>query len=289
MTAQRGPSAVRAAAGLIAIVLAALLAPLLARSRPWLETARGEAALSAPVPWDPNAVDLDQRLRPPDARHWLGTDELGRDVLSRLLHGGRVSVGAGALACAVALLAGSLLGAVAGLAGGRTDRGVLFVVEVVQSVPALVLVAALAAFLPPSFFLAALLIGLTAWTDSARIVRAEARRFRSAPFVEAARAAGAPRARLLFRHVLPHALPPALATAPYVLGAAVLTEAGLSFLGLGTPPPAASWGRSLADARDVVTTAPWCVLPPAVALVLLVLSARRLGDALAERSRIRSS
>ena len=289
MTAGRSPSAATAAAGLLAIAMTALLSPVLARSRPWLETSRGEAALSAPVPWDPDAIDLDERLRPPGARHWLGTDELGRDVLSRLLHGARVSVGAGALACVVALLAGSLLGAIAGLAGGWTDRGVLFVVEVVQSVPALVLVAALAAFLPPSFFLAALLIGLTAWTDSARIVRAEARRLRSAPFVEAARAAGAPRGRLLFRHVLPHALPPALATAPYVLGAAVLTEAGLSFLGLGTPPPAASWGRSLADARDVVTTAPWCVLPPAVALVLLVLSARRLGDALAERSRIGSS
>ncbi len=289
MTAGRSPSAATAAAGLLAVALTALLSPVLARSRPWLETSRGETALSAPVPWDPDAIDLDERLRPPGARHWLGTDELGRDVLSRLLHGARVSVGAGALACVVALLAGSLLGAMAGLAGGWTDRGVLFVVEVVQSVPALVLVAALAAFLPPSFFLAALLIGLTAWTDSARIVRAEARRLRSAPFVEAARAAGAPRSRLLFRHVLPHALPPALATAPYVLGAAVLTEAGLSFLGLGTPPPAASWGRSLADARDVVTTAPWCVLPPAVALVLLVLSARRLGDALAERSRISSS
>ena len=289
MTARRSPSAATAAAGLLAVALTALLSPVLARSRPWLETSRGEAALSAPVPWDPDAIDLDERLRPPGARHWLGTDELGRDVLSRLLHGARVSVGAGALACVVALLAGSLLGAIAGLAGGWTDRGVLFVVEVVQSVPALVLVAALAAFLPPSVFLAALLIGLTAWTDSARIVRAEARRLRSAPFVEAARAAGAPRGRLLFRHVLPHALPPALATAPYVLGAAVLTEAGLSFLGLGTPPPAASWGRSLADARDVVTTAPWCVLPPAVALVLLVLSARRLGDALAERSRIGSS
>ena len=289
MTAGRSPSAATAAAGLLAVALTALLSPVLARSRPWLETSRGEAALSAPVPWDPDAIDLDERLRPPGARHWLGTDELGRDVLSRLLHGARVSVGAGALACVVALLAGSLLGAIAGLAGGWTDRGVLFVVEVVQSVPALVLVAALAAFLPPSFFLAAFLIGLTAWTDSARIVRAEARRLRSAPFVEAARAAGAPRGRLLFRHVLPHALPPALATAPYVLGAAVLTEAGLSFLGLGTPPPAASWGRSLADARDVVTTAPWCVLPPAVALVLLVLSARRLGDALAERSRIGSS
>lgn len=289
MTARRGARPGRAGAGLVAIALLALLAPVLARSRPWVENARGETEIAAVIPWDPDAIDLDQRLRPPGAAHWLGTDELGRDVLSRLLHGGRVSVGAGAVACAVALLAGSFLGALAGLAGGRTDRLILFLIEVVQSVPALVLVAALAAFLPPSFFLAALLIGLTAWTDSARIVRAEARRLRSAPFVEAARAAGAPPGRLLLRHVLPHALPPALATAPYVLGAAVLTEAGLSFLGLGTPPPAASWGRSLADARDVVTVAPWCVLPPAVALVLLVLSARRLGDAFAERSRIGSA
>lgn len=289
MTAGRGARPGRAAAGLLTIALLALLAPVLARSRPWVENARGETVIAAVVPWDPDAIDLDQRLRPPGVAHWLGTDELGRDILSRLLHGGRVSVGAGALACAVALLAGSLLGALAGLVGGGTDRLILFLIEVVQSVPALVLVAALAAFLPPSFFLAALLIGLTAWTDSARIVRAEARRLRSAPFVEAARAAGASPGRLLLRHVLPHALPPALATAPYVLGAAVLTEAGLSFLGLGTPPPAASWGRSLADARDVVTVAPWCVLPPAVALVLLVLSARRLGDAFAERSRIGSA
>ncbi len=287
MTGGTVARAARAASGLVVIALLALLAPLLARSRPWVENSRGETEVAAPVPWNPDAIDLDRRLRPPSASHWLGTDELGRDVLSRLLHGGRISVGAGLLACAIALLAGSLLGALAGLAGGRADRLVLFVIEVVQSVPALVLVAALAAFLPPSFFLAALLIGLTGWTDSARIVRAESRRLRSAPFVEAARAAGAAPGRLLFRHVLPHALPPALVTAPYVLGAAVLTEAGLSFLGLGTPPPAASWGRSLADARDVLTVAPWCVVPPAVALVLLVLSARRLGDALAERSRIR--
>jgi peptide/nickel transport system permease protein len=189
----------------------------------------------------------------------------------------------------VALLLGSLLGAIAGLGGKRVDRFVLFGIEIVQSIPALVIVAAAAAFLPASFFLAAVLIGLTAWTDSARLVRAEARRLRSAAFVEAARAAGAPRWRLLVRHVLPHALPPALSTAPYVLGGAVLTEAGLSFLGLGTPPPAASWGRALADARDLLISAPWCVLPPAAALVLLVLAARKLGDAALERSRMRSA
>jgi peptide/nickel transport system permease protein len=274
------------AGGLLAIALVALLAPVLARSRPWVENARGEAVLAAPVPWDPDGVDLDGRLRPPSLTHWLGTDELGRDVLARLLHGARVSVGAGVVASGVALVLGSLFGALAGLSGGRTDRTVLFGIEVIQALPALVLVAAVAAFLPPSFLLAAFLIGLTGWTDSARIVRAEARRLREAPFVAAARAAGAGLPRLLFRHVLPHALPPAIATAPYVLGAAVLTESGLSFLGLGTPPPSASWGRSLADARDLVTTAPWCAIPPAVALVLLVLAARRLGDAVAERTRM---
>ncbi len=284
-------AAFSAAAGLLAIVLVSLLAPLVARSRPWVENARGETVLAAPVPWDPDAVDLDERLRRPSLVHWLGTDELGRDVLSRLLHGARVSVGAGAVASGVALVVGSLLGALAGLSGGRTDRMVLFGIEVIQALPALVLVAAAAAFLPPSFLLAAFLIGLTGWTDSARIVRAEARRLREAPFVSAARAAGAGGGRLLFRHVLPHALPPALATAPYVLGAAVLTESGLSFLGLGTPPPSASWGRSLADGRDLVLTAPWCVIPPAVALVLLILAARRLGDAVTAtgRSRMTSS
>ncbi len=283
---KRLPGRTAAAAGLLAIGAVALLAPVLARSRPWMENARGEVVIAAPVPWDPDGVDLDRRLRPPSLTHWLGTDDLGRDVLSRLLHGARVSVGAGVVASGVALVVGSLLGALAGFSGGRTERTVLFGIEVIQALPALVLVAAVAAFLPPSFLLAAVLIGLTGWTDSARIVRAEARRLRAAPFVAAARAAGAGVPRLLFRHVLPHALPPAIATAPYVLGAAVLTESGLSFLGLGTPPPAASWGRSIADARDLVTTAPWCAIPPAVALVLLILAARRLGDAVAERSRM---
>jgi len=278
---------IRPAAGLLLFAAVALLAPLLARSRPLLEDASGRTVLPPPIPYDPDAVSLDDRLQPPGAAHWLGTDELGRDVLSRLVHGTRVSLGAGLLACAVALFFGSTLGAAAGLAGGATDRAVLFAVEVVQAFPALVLVAAAAAFLPPSFLIAALLIGVTGWTDAARLVRAQSKRLRTAPFVEAARASGAPRGRLLFVHVLPHALPPALATAPYVLGAAVLTESALSFLGLGTPPPTPSWGRALADARDVLLTAPWCVVPPAVALLLLILSARRVGDALLGRDKTR--
>jgi peptide/nickel transport system permease protein len=273
---------VTSAIGAALFVATALLAPVIATERPWIRSGSGEVILAAPVPFAPDSIDLSGRLRPPDRVHWLGTDDLGRDVLSRLVHGARVSVAAGLIASVLALLIGALLGSAAGMGGGGLDRSVLFGIDVVQALPALVLVAAGAAFLSPSFLTAALLIAATGWTDSARIVRAESRRIRSLPFVEAARAAGSTRGRILVRHVLPHALPPALATAPYVLGAAVLTEASLSFLGLGTPPPTPSWGRALADARGTITEAWWCVLPPAVALLLLILSARRLGDALSE-------
>lgn len=261
-----------------AVVLFALF-PLVALLAPRLATSAGGGGWL--VPFDPEAVDLDGRLTPPSPAHWMGTDELGRDVLSRTLHGARVSLAAGLLAAGLSLLLGSLLGAAAGFAGRRTDRAVLYLIDVVQAFPVLVLVAAGAAFLTPSFLTAALLIAATGWTDAARLVRAEARRVVTLPFVEAARAAGASRVRILLRHVLPHALPPALSTAPYVLGAAVLTEASLSFLGLGTPPPTASWGRALADARSSLTEAWWCVLPPALALLFLVLAARHLGDVLA--------
>lgn len=261
-------------AAALAIAAMALLAPLLASSRP-----------GSPVPYAPEATDLSSHLEPPSTRHWLGTDELGRDILSRLIHGARVSVAAGALAASLALILGATLGGAAGMGGGRVDSAVRYLIDVVQAFPPLVLVAAGSAFLPPSFATAPILIALTGWTDAARLVRAEARRTRAAPFVEAARAVGASRGRILFRHVLPHALPPALATLPYVLGAAVVTEASLSFLGLGTPPPTPSWGRSLAAAADARTTlgeAWWCLLPPALALLVFVLSVRRLGDALTE-------
>jgi peptide/nickel transport system permease protein len=259
--------------------LVALLAPVVAREKPWVSNGAGESIVAAPVPFDPDGVDLDRRLAPPGGPHLLGTDELGRDVLARVLHGARLSVAAGVLASAIALGLGAALGTLAGWAGGRTDRAVLLVLQIVQALPALVLVIAGAAFLQPSFLVAALLIALTGWTDAARLVRAGTQRLRGEAFVDAARASGGSDLRLLFVHVLPHALPPALATLPYVLGSAVLTEASLSLLGLGAPPPAASWGRALAEARNLLPGAWWCVLPPGIALFLLVFSARRLGDA----------
>lgn len=279
----RHPRLGRAAALFALFPALALLAPVLAREKPWVETRTGETILRAPVPFDPDATDLDRRLQPPGSGHLLGTDELGRDVLARTLHGSRASVATGLLASTLALALGAGLGAFAGWSGGATDRGVLFLVNVVQALPALVLVVAGASFLPPSFLVAALLIALTGWTDTARVVRAGARRTREAAFVDASRAAGASAPRLVLVHILPHALPPALALLPYTLGSAVLTEAALSFLGLGAPPPGASWGRALAEARNLLPGAWWCVLPPAIGLFLLVLSARRLGDAAAAR------
>lgn len=258
----------------------ALLAPLLARNRP--ADAPLAHQLLTPVPFDPDATDLASRLRPPDGTHLLGTDDLGRDVLSRLLHGARVSVLVGLAAAALAFAAGTLLGAAAGTLGPGVDRAVLVLTGVVQAFPALVLVAAGAALVPPSRFTAALLIALTAWPEAARLVRAEALRLAASPYVEAARAAGASPGRVVLRHVLPGAVAPALATLPYVVGGAVLLEASLSFLGLGVPPPSASWGRALADARESLTSAWWCVVPPAAALFLLVLAARKAGEALTE-------
>lgn len=260
--------------------LLALLAPLLARER-----GAGPSVLervATPIPFDPDATDLEARLRPPDAVHLLGTDDLGRDVLARLLHGGRVSVAVGLAAAALAFALGTLLGGAAGTFGPGTDRVVLFATGVVQAFPALVLVAAGAALVPPSASTAVLLIALTGWPEVARLVRAEAQRLSASPHADAARAIGASRLRVLLVHVLPGAVAPAVATVPYVLGGAVLLEASLSFLGLGTPPPAASWGRALSDARESLTSAWWCVVPPAAALFLFVLSARKLGEALSE-------
>lgn len=274
----RGGRLLAAALVLSLFPFVALVAPLVARE-PGAEPSRPTL-----VPFDPDAVDLDARLRPPGRRHLLGTDDLGRDVLARLLHGARLSVGVGLLAAATAVGAGLIVGVAGGARGGAWDRALLFAIEVVQAFPALVLVAAGAAVLPPSGWNAALLIALTSWPDVARIVRAEARRSVRTPYVEAARAAGAGEGRVVAVHVLPATLGPALALAPYVLGAAVLTEAGLSFLGLGAPPPQASWGRSLADARETLSFAWWCAAPPALALLAFVLSARRLGAALAERA-----
>ncbi len=280
LTSRPAPRLKRAIVAASVFPILAIAAPFLARTQPWAVLPGGHP-LQSPVPFDPDAVALESRLQPPSRLHWLGTDDLGRDVLSRLLHGSRVSVGSGLLAALIAVSLGVGAGAAAGFLGGGWDRTILYTIDVVQALPALVLVAAGAVFFPATALTAPLLIGLTGWTDSARLVRAEARRVRDVPFVEAVRASGGSARRILLRHVLPNAAGPAFAGAPYVLASAVVTEASLSFLGLGVPPPMASWGRAIADARGSLAEGWWCAAAPAAALLLLLLSARNLGECLA--------
>ncbi|HEX7808797.1 MAG TPA: ABC transporter permease, partial [Thermoanaerobaculia bacterium] len=208
----------------------ALLAPVLARDG------------GALVPFSPESVKLGSRLEGPSREHLLGTDDLGRDILSRMIHGARVSLTVGFFATAIALVVGSLLGAIAGYYGGAADWIVSRVIEVVLCFPFLFLVLGIVALFRPSLGTIMIALGLTSWTSEARYVRGEFLRIRDLEFAQAAKASGAKDARIIFHHLLPNALAPVLVSASFGVAAAILTESALSFLGLGVPLPTASWG-----------------------------------------------
>jgi peptide/nickel transport system permease protein len=228
----------------------------------------------------PDTVDMAKRLQPPGAEHWLGTDELGRDLLSRMIHGSAVSLAVGFTAAAIALLVGSLLGAIAGFYGGAVDWIVSRLVELVLCFPFLFLVLAIVAFFPQSLLTIILALGLTSWTNEARLVRAEFLRLKGREFSEAARASGARDHRIIVRHLLPNALAPVIALASFGVGSAILIESALSFLGLGVPLPMASWGSILATADDYMGHAWWLALFPGLAIFLTVAACNVLGDSL---------
>lgn len=235
---------------------------------------------------DPDAqLDLlNGTLQAPSAAHLLGTDEFSRDVLARLAHGAGISLGVGFLAIAVAALLGIVIGLWAGGTDGVVsrllDRGINLGLAIPRIVVLLVLLSAVGT-LPMWLF--AVVLGATGWPAMARLVRGETLRLRHAPFVAAARALGAPERRILGREILPGALPPLLVAATLGVADAMLLEAGLSFLGLGAAPPAASWGGMLLESRSVMAVAPWMVLAPGAALVAATSAATLLGDALHRR------
>jgi peptide/nickel transport system permease protein len=243
-------------------------------------------ALAAPLlaPQDPLAQQLPQRLQAPNQRNWLGTDELGRDELSRIIYGARISAEVGLSVVGVSLVAGMLIGSLAGFYGGLLDRLInLVVINSLLAFPGILLALAMVAFLGPGIGKLILALSLGGWIAYARLVRGEILKARERDYVQAAKALGVRDWRLLVIHIWPNVIPPVLVQAAIGLGGAILAEATLSFLGLGVPPPIPSWGSMLNDGRAHLFDAPHLTVFPALAVMLAILSFNFLGDALRDR------
>jgi peptide/nickel transport system permease protein len=235
----------------------------------------------------PDALDLAAAGSGPSGQHPLGTDESGRDVLSRLLHGGRVSLAVGLSAMAVAVGLGTLVGSLAGTLRGRSDAALMRIADAMLAIPAIFVAITALTFLGSSSITLISAIGLTSWMGVSRVVRAELLLLRELPFVEAARSLGAPLPAVLVRHLLPHLVPTILVASSLGIGTALLTESALSFLGLGVQPPTASWGNMLSNAQTYVFSYPWLAAYPGLAILLTVLSVNLLGDALRDALELR--
>ncbi len=239
-------------------------------------------ALLAPVmaPHDPGAIEVSAKLLAPSAHHWLGTDQLGRDVLSRMLHGSRISLSVGFVAVSISLIIGVIVGAVAGFHGGWVDSVLMRFVDIMMCFPAFFLILTVVALLGPNIFNVMVVIGVTSWMGTARFVRAEFLSLRGRDFVTAARALGARDTRMIFRHMLPNSLAPVFVSATLDVATAILVEAGLSFLGFGVQPPAPSWGNILTEGRLYIFDAWWLTLFPGVAILITVLGFNLFGEGL---------
>ena len=240
-------------------------------------------AIFAPLlsPQDPAQIDLPARLAAPSLGHWFGTDELGRDLLSRVIYGARISMLVGTSVVAVSLTLGLIVGCVAGYYGGRVDRFFnVVVMNAFLSFPGILLAIAFVAFLGPGLWNLILALSLGGWVGYARLVRAQVLATREREFVEAARALGASDWRVVTRHILPNMIQPVIVQAAIGMAGAVLAEATMSFLGLGVPPPVPSWGSMLNDGRSHLFDAPHIVLVPAAAVMLAVLAFNFIGDGL---------
>jgi len=242
----------------------------------------GLAALLASVlaPYDPAAYDVKQILLSPSPAHWFGTDQLGRDLLSRMLYGARISMSVGFVSVGIAVVIGTLIGTMAAYYGGRTDELLMRFVDLMLNFPRFFLLLTLIAFLRPSIFVIMAVIGLTGWMGLARLVRSEILSLKEREFVLSARALGARDRRIMFRHILPNALVPVLVSATLGVAGAILAESGLSFLGLGVQPPTPSWGNILIDGKANIEIAWWLSVFPGMAILVTVLAYNLLGEGL---------
>jgi peptide/nickel transport system permease protein len=232
------------------------------------------------APYDPGKTDVSLKLKPPSTQHFLGTDQLGRDVFSRMLFGSRVSLSVGFVAVAISILIGILVGAVAGYYGGWVDSVLMRFVDIMLCFPSFFLILTVVALLGPSLFKVMVVIGITSWMGTSRFVRAEFLSLRERDFVQAAKALGIKDSRIIFRHILPNALAPVFVTATLDVATAILVEAGLSFLGFGVQPPAPSWGNILTEGRTYIFDAWWLTLFPGLAILITVLSFNLSGEGL---------
>jgi peptide/nickel transport system permease protein len=264
-----------AAAGLIMVIIFVILALF----GPWI------------APQDPASIHLPARLEPPSSAHWFGTDELGRDILSRIIYGARISMLVGSSVVVASLGIGLIIGSLAGYYGGAIDRFVnVILMNAFLSFPGILIAIAFVAFRGPGIFNLVIALSIGGWVGYARLVRGQVLAAREREFVEAARALGASDLRIIVRHILPNIIQPVVVQAAIGMAGSILAEATMSFLGLGVPPPTASWGTMLNDARAHLFDAPHLVLFPAMAVMLAVLSFNFIGDALRDyldpRSRI---
>lgn len=243
----------------IALFVISLLAPLLA-------------------PYDPSAINAWQVLTPPTWQHWFGTDELGRDVLSRVLYGSRVSLKVGFVAVGIAVCIGSTVGIIAGYFSGIVDTVLMRLVDIMLCFPAFFLILAIITFLEPSIWYIMMVIGATGWMGVSRLVRAETLSIREMDFILAARCIGCSNTRIMLRHILPNVLSPVLVSATLGVAGAILTESALSFLGIGVQPPTPSWGNILTSGKDYIEFAWWLSLFPGLAILVTVLSYNLLGE-----------
>ena len=239
-------------------------------------------AVSAPLfaPADPLKQVLSARLKPPSPAHWLGTDQLGRDVLSRMMYGARISLLIGTIVVGLAASIGTFVGLVAGYAGGWLDESLMRLTDVFFAFPALILAMAISGALGPSLTNAMIAIAVVSWPVYARLVRAQVLSLREREFVEAARSLGASAKHIVWRHILPNTLAPILVQASFDMGGAILAAAGLSFIGFGAQPPTAEWGVMISEGRNYIVTQPWLSLFPGLAILLTVAAFNLIGDGL---------
>ena len=252
---------------LVSLVAFALIAAACAAA-PWV----------APYPFD--AIDLMSVRQAPSLHHWMGTDDLGRDVFTRMLFGGRVSILIGLLAAAVGASLGTGVGAVAGFYGGFVDNALMRVTDVAYAIPTLPLLIILSSYSHAALMSMVLIIGFLSWMATARVVRSQVLSLKEMEYVEAARSMGASNLRILARHIVPNALGPIIVGATLGVGTAITIESSLSFLGLGVQPPTPTWGNMLMDSLASKSTRPWLTLFPGLAILVVVLAVNFIGDAL---------